>query len=239
MIYFTNRPTKTIGVLGGMGPEATALFYQLLIEQCQKQYGAQLDEDYPEILIYNLPIPNILKGINEGDRVLNCLVGGAKRLESADVDFLVMPCNTATYFYEEIVKEIFIPFLSIVAETAKRIKSQGCKRVGLLATETTVQTGLYFTELEKNGVKLITPKNQAVVDQAILNVLAGKKLAQDKKALGRIVQEMEKRGAKGIVLGCTELPILVKQEDLNIRVFNSLEILAEATINYSMQKVIV
>jgi aspartate racemase len=239
VIHFTVRPTKIIGVLGGMGPEATALFYQLLIEQCQKQYGAQLDEDYPEIFIYNLPIPNILKGINEGDQVLNYLVGGAKKLESVGVDFLVMPCNTATYFYKNIVKEISVPFLSIVAETAKRIKSQGYKKVGLLATETTVQTGLYFTELEKNGVELITPKNQTAVDQAILNILAGKKLAQDKKALGIIVQEMEKRGAKGIVLGCTDLPILVKQKDLNIRAFNSLEILAEATINYSMQKEII
>ncbi len=222
-----------------MGPEATALFYQLLIEQCQKQYGAQLDEDFPKIFIYNLPIPNILNGIDKGDRVLDCLVGGAKKLESTGADFLVMPCNTATCFYEKMVKELSIPFLSIVAETAKRIKLQGCKKVGLLATETTVQTGLYFTELEKKNIELITPKNQTVVSQVILNILAGKKLARDKEVIKAITQEMKGQGAEAVVFGCTDIPILVNEKNLGIRVFNSVEILAEATINYAMQKEII
>ena len=115
---------KIIGVLGGMGPESTAIFYHELILQCQKQYGAQYDEDYPEIFIYNLPIPDVVKGLKTPQKTLKILVKGAKKIESMGVDFIVMPCNTAHYFYEDMKKEISIPFLSITEETVKKVKSK-------------------------------------------------------------------------------------------------------------------
>jgi aspartate racemase len=236
VIYFIcrKRNIKAIGVLGGMGPESTALFYLSLIKQCQKQYGAKFDGDYPEIFIYNLPIPDVVEGIKKPSETLACLVRGVKKLEAAGADFLVMPCNTATYFYKAVLKEISIPFLSIVAETAKEIRLRNCKKAGLLATKTVVENKVYEEDFKKFGLELMVPKEPEKVNQVILNILAGKKLEKDKETLKTIAKELEKRGAEAIVLGCTDLPIILKQKDLDIRVFDSLEVLAKSTIEFAI-----
>lgn len=232
-----NIKTKVIGVLGGMGPESTAIYYQALIRQCQKQYGAQLDEDYPEIFIYNLPIPDIVKGLKDHDETLARLVKGAKKVESIGVDFIVMPCNTAHYFYPGMSKSINIPFICIFLATAKKIRAKGYKKVGLLATETTIKYKSYEFDFEKNGIELVFSQQQDEVTRIILNILAGKKLEKDKGRLKEIIKELEKQGAEAVVLACTDLPILLKQEDFDIEVFDTVEILAEATINYATGKI--
>ena len=217
-----------------MGPEATALFYLSLIRQCQKQYGARFDWDYPEMFIYNLPIPDVVKGIKKPIKTLAYLVKGAKKLESIGADFIVMPCNTATYFYKDIIKEISIPFLSIVNEAAKEIKLRNYKKVGLLATKTTIENKIYEEDFEKSGIKLIAPKKPEEVNKVILNILAGKKLEKDRNVLKKIAKELEERGAEAIVLGCTDLPIILRQKDLNIKIFDTVEILAKSTIKFAL-----
>ena len=165
---------KIIGVLGGMSPEATVNFYQELIKQCRKQYGAEYDKDFPEIFIYNLPIPNIFEQVGSSKKVLKILVNGIKKLESIGVDFIVMPCNTAHYFYEDIKKEILIPFLSITEETAKKIKSKKYGEIGLLATGTTIQSKIFNKDFDKLGIKLIIPEEQDKVTSIADHILTGK-----------------------------------------------------------------
>lgn len=224
---------KIIGILGGMGPESTALFYQKIIRQCQKQYRAQLDEDYPEIIIYNFPIPNIVEGLKEPSIVLPTLVKGAKKLESIGIDFMVMPCNTATYFLEDIQKEISVPLLSIVGEVVKQVKTEGYKKVGLLATETTVNNRIYNKDFDKYAIELIIPKEQDKVTEVILNILAGRKSEKDKETLKQIIENLKNKGAEAIVLGCTDIPVLIQQEDISIKLFDSVEIYAEATVKFA------
>ncbi len=227
---------KIIGVLGGMGPESTAIFYHELIIQCQKQYGAQYDEDYPEMFIYNLPIPDVVKGLKNPKNTLSMLVKGAKKLESIGVDFLVMPCNTAHYFYDKIKREISIPFLSIIEETAKKVKSIGYKKVGLLATETTIKCKNYDVVFDKYNIKIAVPLEQNKVTKIILNILAGKKLEEDKNELKQIIEKLKKNGAEAIILGCTDIPILLKREDVDIEVFDTVEVLAESTVKYAVNR---
>lgn len=224
---------KIIGILGGMGPESTVLFYQKIIQQCQKQYGAKLDEDYPEIFIYNLPIPNIVEGLEEPSKILLTLVKGVKKLESIGVDFMVMPCNTATYFLEDIRKEISVPMLSIVEEVAKKVKSEGYKKVGLLATKTTVNNKIYNKDFNRYTIELITPDEQDKVTEVILNILAGKKLEKDKEILKQIIDSLRNKGAEAIVLGCTDISVLIQQEDIDIKLLDSIEIYAEVTVNFA------
>lgn len=230
---------KIIGILGGMGPESTAIFYQALIKQCQTQFGAQYDEDYPEIFIYNLPIPDVVEGLKRPDETLSMLIQGAKKIDSIGVNFMVMPCNTAHYFYPEMEKSITIPFICIFLATAKKIKSKGYTKVGLLATETTVKYKSYDIDFEKNGIELILPNNsdQKNLTQIIMNILAGKKLNSDKKTLLNIIGRLKENGAQAVVLACTDLPILLKQEDCDIKIFDTIEILAEATIQYCIGKI--
>ncbi|MBI2675925.1 MAG: aspartate/glutamate racemase family protein [Candidatus Aenigmarchaeota archaeon] len=106
-----------------MGPESTAIFYQSVILQCQKQYHAQYDEDYPEIFIYNLPIPDVVEGIRSPSKILPVLIKGIRKLESIGVDFIAVPCNTVQYFFEDMRKSCSIPILNIIEETAKKVHS--------------------------------------------------------------------------------------------------------------------
>ncbi|MFH0713961.1 MAG: amino acid racemase [Candidatus Micrarchaeota archaeon] len=226
---------KIIGVLGGMGPESTANFYHELIIQCQKQYGAKYDEDYPEIFLYNLPIPDVVEGLETPEKTLNILVKGAKKLEAIGVDFIVMPCNTAHFFYEDIKKEISIPFLSITEETAKKVKLRNFNKVGLLATGTTVRHNIYNKDFDKERIELIVPEKQEKVTKVIMNILAGKKLEKDKDELKQIIQNLKDKGAQAIVIGCTDIPILLKPEDINIETFDTVEVLAESTIKFAVK----
>ncbi|MFH1089826.1 MAG: amino acid racemase [Candidatus Uhrbacteria bacterium] len=230
---------KIIGVLGGMGPESTAIFYHALIQQCQKQYGVQYDSDYPEIFIYNLPIPDVVEGLTKPEETLAALIGGAQKINSIGVDFMVMPCNTAHYFYPGMAKAISIPFICIFLATAKKIKSRGYTKVGFLSTETTVKYKSYDKDFEKNGIELVLPESddKESLTKIIMNILAGRKLDSDKEVLKQIIERLKTRGAKAIVLACTDLPILLKQEDVDIEVFDTVEILAEATIQYSIGKI--
>lgn len=230
---------KIIGVLGGMGPESTAIFYYDLIKQCQKQYGAKQDEDYPEIFIYNLPIPNIVEGLRKPKETLNMLVSGAKKIDSIGVDFMVMPCNTAHYFYPEMEKSIKIPFICIFLASAKKIKKTGYKKIGFLATETTIKYKSYDRDFEKNGIELVLPEqaDQERLTNIILNILAGKKLDTDKNQLKQIIKNLKEKGAEAILLACTDLPILLKKDDIDIEVFDTVEILAEATCQYAIGKI--
>lgn len=227
---------KIIGILGGMGPESTAMFYQSIIQQCQKQYRAQYDEDYPEIFIYNLPIPNVVEGIKKPSKILPFLVKGIRKLESIGVDFITIPCNTVQYFYDNLKKGISVPLLNIVEETAKKIKSNNYKKVGLLATITTIENKIYEGILTKFGIETIVPEEQNKVTKIILNILSGKKLESDKSELKKIIEKMEQNGAKAIVLGCTDIPALLTQKDANIKLFNSIEVLAEATVRCAVRK---
>lgn len=234
-----NIPKKIIGVLGGMGPESTAIYYAAVIKQCQKQYGAQLDEDFPEIFIYNLPIPNIVQGLQQPEKTTAMLIQGAKKIESIGVDFMVMPCNTAHYFYPDMKSAVTIPFICIFLATAKKIKERGFKKVGFLATETTIDKKAFGTDFEKNDIQLIFPdtSDQIHVTQIILNILAGTKYDADKERLKKIIENLQHNGAEAIVLACTDLPILLKQEDVDIPIFDTVEILAEATVQYALGKI--
>lgn len=230
---------KIIGVLGGMGPESTAIFYHALIHQCQKQYGAQYDDDYPEIFIYNLPIPDVVKGLTKPKKTLAMLIKGAQKINSIGVDFMVMPCNTTHYFYSGMAKSISIPFIRIFLVTAKKIKSKGYTKVGFLSTETVIKYKSYGKDFEKNGIELILPNqdDQKKLTKIILNILAGHKLDTDKDQIKQIIERLKARGAESIVLACTDLPILFKQEDADVEIFDTIEILAEATVQYSIGKV--
>ena len=163
------------------------------------------------------------------------MVSGAKKLELIGVDFIVMPCNTAHYFYEEIKKEISIPFLSITGETAKKVKSKNFNKVGLLATGTTIKFKIYNKDFDKLDIELVVPEKQEKVTKVIMNILAGKKLEKDKEELKQIIEELKSNGAEAIVLGCTDIPILLQQGDVDIKVFDTVEVLAESTIKFAVK----
>ncbi len=223
---------KTIGILGGMGPEATADLYLRIIQLFQQKYGAIYDSDFPEIIIVNLPIPDVVENANEQNRVKQMLIDGVKKFEKAGADFVAIPCNTVTYYIKDMQNSVSIPIINILQETANAVRKDGIKQVGLLGTETTIKSKIYDNVLKDFQILTLEKPEQIETTRIIMNILAGRKNLEDREKLFEFVQKLKDKGAKKVILGCTELPLLIKAND---DVFDTLEILAKSVIERATQ----
>jgi aspartate racemase len=229
VVIFTDYKWKKIGILGGMGPEATAQLYFRIIKLFQRRYGAKYDADFPEIIILNLPIPDVVESPQQ--KVKCKLIYGLKKLASAKVDFIAIPCNTINCYMPDFRNEVSVPIINLLRETVSEVQRLKLKRIGLLATEMSIRKKIYDKIL--GGIKMITPnlKQQKAVTQIILRVMAGEKRNSDKKMLQEIILYLRRKGAEKIILGCTELPLLVKN---NKDTLSTIEILAKAVVTKSI-----
>jgi aspartate racemase len=209
---------KTIGILGGMGPEATLLFYEKIV----KLTKAEKDQEHIPTLIYsNTKIPDrtscILKGKHE--KIIKELQKSAKILERGGVDFITIPCNTTHYYIKEIKESIKIPVLDMIKETAKHIHEEYKeeKKVVLLATSGTIFSQLYQNKFKNFGIKIIIPEKKVQEEEvmiAIYNVKANKQLEKSRRLIEKVMKNLRKRHKiKVIILGCTELPLLFRDEE--------------------------
>jgi aspartate racemase len=224
---------KTIGILGGVGPETTSKVYHAIIDFFKKNG----QEKYPAILIYNLPFPfsiekeAIVDGINS-QKMLSYLVDGAKILEKSGANFGILPCNTLHKYIEEIRESVKMPFLSILDETVLQLKSMGIKTVGILATETTVKDKLYNGILLKNNINFLYPNRdeQNKINKIIIEILNGNKDGIQKKEIEIVCSSLHKNGADAILLACTDLQNIISDIYLHIPVVDSTDILIKASI---------
>ena len=221
---------KKIGVLGGMGPASTVLFYDALIGECRRQYGAMYDSDFPEIIIYNVPLQNIFRPDFPDSGAFETLLHAAQGLQSLNADFLVMPCNTAHQYYNQLSQKLKIPILNMIREVYEFVCLKKYRRVGLLATSTTVERKLYQRFLQHD---LLLPPCQEQVTDVVDHILVGKKTQSDKEFLKETVSELRKRGAEAIILGCTELSLLIHQNDVDIPLIDSVGVLARSTVKFA------
>jgi aspartate racemase len=210
-----SAPRRTIGVLGGMGPWATLDFFGRLL----RLTPAARDQDHLRILIDNNPaVPDrsaFLLG--RGEDPTPWLVAGARGLAAAGADFLTIPCNTAHAFYPAIAGSVPIPVLHMMEEAAAaaaRAHPQA-RRVGLLATAGTVRAGLYARAFARYGVEVVVPDAaaQAVTDALIAAIKAGPR-PEHRGQAAALVQALAAQGAEAVVLGCTELPLVLAADVL-------------------------
>ena len=220
-----------IGVLGGMGPESTVYTYAMMIRHCQKKYGAKYDSDFPPILIYNMPIPDVVEGDDKDAELLFLLEKGMKKLTAAGADFCIIPCNTMQGFVPALRKNTNV--ISIVEETLKEAKESGLKRWGILGTEMTLRKGYFQRAFREAGLETLEPKaeHQKEITAAIREILAGGRNAQAKQRLLSVISFMREEGAEGIVLACTDLPIVL-QEAQGVKLLDTADIIAKAAIDY-------
>ena len=195
------------------------------------------DQDHCQILAYfNPQIPDRTAAIlANGEDPITELVKTASILERAGASYLSMPCNTAHYYYKEIQEQINIPLINMIDETVEKICTvlPGVNKVGLLATEGTVQSKIYDQSFLKYKVKVIVPgkKERMLVMKAIYAFKAGNVDIDHKKVLQEISKKLIEKGAEAVILGCTELPLLIKEEDCNFPVFIPQKILAEKLVS--------
>jgi aspartate racemase len=223
---------KTVGVIGGLGPETTAEFYLDIIFSCQKK----TKEARPGILISSVPLPfqieeDLIERNKGGERYIPFLTKEAKRLEKAGVDFLVMPCNSLHVFIQDIREAVSIPVLSIIEETTNFLKSKGFDKVGIISTSATIENKLYENAFEKVGIKYETPDGlqQAKMGKYILNLVTGQQNNQDREGLINIVNSFEQKGVDCVALACTDLQLLIPKHP-TLKIFDTMKILADATV---------
>jgi len=184
-------------------------------------------------------IMNFYKKIasKNGKLIICCAKEGIKNLISAGADFIAIPCNTIHIYFEMLQSFSKVPLLNIVDEVAKFAKEKSYKKLGVMATKTTIDNKLYDKYLKKFGIEVITPTTEQIFEIAkiIHNVERGKILSEDKEKLREIAKSLENKGADAVVLGCTELPIVLKQEDCTTKLLDSTQILAEATVKRATQ----
>lgn len=219
---------KTIGVLGGMGAETSAKFYQIMNTIFQEKYNAEQDTDFAKMIIYNCPLSGFTEvGIEDFEVVKSQLVQAVKDLEQMGADFIVIPCNTVHYFIKEMREAIEIPILSIIEETSKKISQE---KIGIICSETTSEMKLY----KNDNTEIIYPneKQQLTLNTIIGSVIAGK---QGKKETQEIIDIINSYEVNEVVLGCTELPLAIDQSNTDIKLLNTLQILAESAVDFSKQ----
>jgi aspartate racemase len=226
---------KTIGVLGGMGPEATAYFFSLII----KATAAARDQDHVPVLIYSLPqIPERTPAIlGKGPSPVPLLRKGIRTLARAGAEFIVIPCVSAHAFMAEVRRTSPVPILSLVEEAlvgTKRLKPSP-KGVGLLASTGSVQSGLFAKPFAAAGIEVLAPteKEQARVMDAIFGrrgVKAGFTDGRPREAVLDIAGRLIRRGADAIIAGCTEIPLVLRDEDIPVPLIEPMRIAARVSI---------
>ncbi|MFQ5706246.1 MAG: aspartate/glutamate racemase family protein [bacterium] len=231
-----NRKTpKTIGVLGGMGPEATALFFQRIVDLTP----AKVDQNHIPVLIYNNPqIPDRTKGIlKQGEDPLPELLRSLALLEQAGADFVCIPCNSAHFYYEQMASQCKVEILNLIQEVLEACLQENgdYETVGLLATSGTIQSQLYQQAFQKRGIAVIVPDAWELKDlQSVIYRIKGK--TKNVVAVEAFARQLVKKGAQAVILGCTELSLVQSELSLAVPIFDSLEVLAKRAVQLALTR---
>jgi aspartate racemase len=227
---------KIIGVVGGMGPEATLDLYAEIL----RATPAQKDQDHLRVIIDSNPkVPDRTAAmIGEGEDPVPAMAMSCRAVQRAGADFVIIPCISAHHFLDELQQQIDLPILSAFDMVAEHLLNRypEVKTAGLLATSGTIDGGRFGGRLADYGIATVVPDtdNQAAVMKVIYKIKASQDpavRAQCKANLVAAATQVVEQGAQGIIAGCTEIPLALKQEDLPVPFFNSLEILATAAVN--------
>ncbi len=227
---------KTIGIIGGMGPAATSDLLSRII----KLTKAKKDQDHIHVIVDNNPkIPDRSQAIFEkGKSPVPALIESGKMLERAKADFIIIPCNTAHFFYDELKGHLKIPIVHMIREVAKKIHKEypDIRKVGLLSTQGTIKAGLYQKELKDFGIEVIKvdEKVQDMVTEAIFGaggIKCGCLEGKSKKLIYNAIDNLINNGAELIIGGCTEIPLVVDLETVVLPFINSNQVLAESAVS--------
>ncbi|NLT58564.1 MAG: aspartate/glutamate racemase family protein [Clostridiales bacterium] len=229
---------KTIGILGGMAAESTVTYYQVLNQVVGKALG---DHHSARCILYSVDFQDIVDTHRSGDpaRAADLLCAAARALERAGADVLILATNTMHIVAPQIQAAVGLPLLHIAQVTADRLKAEGIERVGLLGTTFTMEMDFYKAVLQQNGLEALIPEQQAVRDE--LHRIIDEELAfGDIKAPSRAfytsaIEALRDRGAQGVILGCTEIGLLIGQQDSCLPVFDTARIHAEEAALYALR----
>ncbi len=228
---------KTIGLIGGLTWHSSAVYYRMLNEMVNARLGGV---HAAKIIMHSVNFDEIksLTEANDWDGIAAIIGKAAKGVELAGADCLLIGANTMHKIADEIQSTINIPLLHIAHTTAAAIKEKGLQKVALLGTKYTMQLDFYKNILAANNIETIIPDDEgvALVNSTIYNEFSkGIFLPETKQAYLKIMDELQKQGAQGFILGCTEIPILIQQQDYALPLFDTGLLHAKAAVDFALQ----
>ena len=226
---------KKIGILGGVSPESTAIYYKYITREYTRRYR---NYGYPEMIIYSVSFQEFVdwQYQERWDIIAEKMIEAFRALEKAGADFGLIAANTLHTVFDKVQREISIPLINIIEATVEAVKKEGAKTVGLLGTIFTMSKDFYKAGLEAKGIVTLVPdrKDQQFVNRVIYEeLIRGLVKTESKEGYVKVMKRLKEKGAEGIVLGCTEIPVLIKEKDCGLRIYDTTRIHAEKALNYA------
>lgn len=227
---------KTLGLIGGTTWLSTIDYYRYINEGINEKTGGK---EYAKCIIYSFNFTDIRKltEVDDWDSILKMVTHACKNLEQSGAEAIVLCANTIHHIADGLQKNISIPIIHIAEETAKEIKKKNLKRVALLGTRFTMEFSFYKTKLSEHNIETIIPDeddrrfiHSSIFDELALNIFK----PETKEQYITIINGLVDRGAEGVILGCTEIPLLIKQEYLEVPAFDTTKIHANAAVDFAL-----
>jgi aspartate racemase len=226
---------KLLGLIGGMSWENTIEYYKIINKMVKERLGGW---NSAKLLLYSVNFEDILR-LEEQEKwgkLTEIFIPIASNLEAAGCKALILCSNTIHKIADDIEKAISIPIIHVVDATAENIKLRGINTIGLLGTKYTMEGGFYEERLrQKHGLNVLIPikAQREYINNAIYQELAsGKLLDSTKEEFLKIINQLKREGAEGIILGCTEIPMLIKEDDVELWLFNTLKIHLQSAVEF-------
>ena len=227
---------KKIGLVGGISWVSTIDYYRFINEGINARLGGL---NFAECIIYSLNFADVQE--KTWEHSFDLLLNACESLKKSGVDSIVLCANTAHLFADRLQEKTKLPIIHIVTETAKAINNKGFKKVGLLGTKFTMEMDFYRNKLEEYGLEVLIPKEQETRDyiqQTVKEELGtGFINPETKKKYISIVKDLVENGAECIILGCTEIPMLISQDDFEIPIFDTTKIHSQAIVEFIVSKI--
>jgi len=228
---------KTIGMIGGAGWPSTLEYYRIINQETNKRLGG-LNSAKIILSSFNYEMIDALNKKDDHAGVYELVLDAAQRLKKASADFLIICANTMNQYVEAIEKETGLPIVHIADATAEEIKKSGLNKIGLLGTRFTMEMDFYKNRFSQFGIESIVPAkperefiHSAIMDELLKEIFK----KETKNKFLNIIYDLKSNGAEGIVLGCTEIPLLIKQNDVSLPIFNTLENHAKAAVRFALE----
>jgi len=229
---------RKIGILGGLSPESTVAYYEHITRTYTERHG---DYGYPEILIYSVNFQKYVDWQHGGrwEAAAEDMAAALEALRAAGADFGIIATNTMHIVFEQVQAKVGMPLVSIVDATGEAIQEAGLKTVGLLGTVFTMRERFYRDGLARRGIRVLVPDtaDQERINRVIYDELCRGEIRDASRAVFlEIVETLRQRGAEGIILGCTEIPLLLRQHDCELPLFDTTIIHAEKALSYATEE---
>lgn len=229
---------KKIGILGGLSPESTVTYYLHIVRRYQELFG---DHSYPEIIIYSVSFQSFINWMaqDKWNTITEELINAIRSLGAAGADFAIIATNTMHIVFDKVREKSPIPLISIIEATAEAIKEEGMDTVGLLGTRFTMEKKFYRRELASHGIETLVPDkaDRDYINKVVFEELSRSLIrAESRNKFLKIIEDLIGRGAQGIVLGCTEIPLLVNEQHTSVKLFDTATIHADKALEIAIKR---